>query len=384
MNIHWSKVMKNKIGTGLAAIVIFMALSPQIGLTQAADKYRLAVESSTQLIIRTMAAQKIPGLSIAVAVDGKTVWSKGFGYADLENNLKATPATRFRIASVSKPITAAAMARLYEQGKLDVDAPVQEYVPEFPSKGVVITARQLVGHLSGIRHLRRDPDPEKDEFYDRKKYCRNVTEGVKRFQADPLDFAPGTKFGYSSKGFVLLSAVLERISGREYLQLMQEEVFGPLGMSSTTTDDNRRIIPNRSSFYSLDANKNVIHAPYIDQSCDWAGGGLLSTSEDMVRFGTAHLQSGYLKQTTLDIMFTSQKTLDGKATGTGWGWRINRDMEGRLYYYHPGENVGGRSYLWVYPKEGVVVAMAHNLTGAHLGSITEIARRFVTAAKHSN
>lgn len=361
----------------LFGIWTLLVIFPPVADSQVPDRYREAVNKSREIIATTMAAQNIPGLSVAVAVDGKIVWSEGFGFADLENNLKVTPATRFRIASVSKPITAAAMARLYERGKLDLDEPVQKYVPEFPSKGVVITARQLVGHLSGIRHLRRDPDPEKDEFFNRKTYCRNVTDGVNRFQGDPLDFAPGTKFGYSSKGFVLLSAMLERTSGQEYLDLMQKEVFGPLGMSSTTTDDNRQIIPNRSRFYSLDANKKVINAPYVDQSCDWAGGGLLSTSEDLVRFGSAHLHSGYLKKETLEKMFTSQKTADGKETGTGWGWRINRDKEGRLYYYHPGENVGGRSYLWVYPKEMVVVAMIHNVTGAHLGSIVEISRAFV-------
>ena len=361
----------------ILAMLVVGALFPQDAVSQVPDRYQAAAGKSRDIIGKTMTEQNIPGLSVAVAVDGKIVWSEGFGFADLENNLKVTPATRFRIASVSKPITAAAMARLYDRGKIDLDAPVQKYVPEFPSKDVVITARQLVGHLSGIRHLRRDPDPAKDEFFDRKTYCKNVTEGVNRFQADPLDFAPGTKFGYSSKGFVLLSAMLERISGQEYLDLLQKEVFGPLGMSSTGTDDNRQIIPNRSSFYSLDANKKVINAPYIDQSCDWAGGGLLSTSEDLVRFGNAYLQSGFLKKETLEKMFTSQKTSDGKETGTGWGWRINRDKEGRLYYYHPGENVGGRSYLWVYPKEKVVVAMIHNVTGAHLGSIVEISRAFV-------
>ena len=173
------------------ALLLLGSVSPQVADSQVPDRYREAVDKSREIIGKTMAAQKIPGLSIAVAVDGKIVWSEGFGFADLENNLKVAPATRFRIASVSKVITAAAMARIYEQGKLDLDAPVQKYVPEFPSKGVVITARQLVGHLSGIRHLRRDPDPEKDEFYNRKTYCRNVSEGLNRFQADPLDFVPG-------------------------------------------------------------------------------------------------------------------------------------------------------------------------------------------------
>ncbi len=371
---YWAR---RKVYFVIWLMLVVGAIFPRAADSQVSARYREAVNKSREIIAATMAAQKIPGLSIAVSINGKIVWSEGFGFADLENNLKVTPATRFRIASVSKTITAAAMARLYEQGKLDLDAPVQKYVPEFPSKGVVITARQLVGHLSGIRHLRRDPDPAKDEFFDRKIYCKNVTESVGRFQADPLDFAPGTKFGYSSKGFDLLSAMLERTSGKDFLDLLQNEVFGPLGMSNTGADDNRQIIPNRSRFYSLDAKKKAINAPYVDQSCDWAGGGLLSTAEDLVRFGSGHIQGDYLKQGTFEKMFTSQKTSDGKETGTGWGWRINHDKEGRLYYFHPGENVGGRSYLWVYPKEKVVVAMIHNVTGAHLGSITEIARTFV-------
>lgn len=372
--------MKRTAAPIFAAFVIAFCLAGS-SAAQNASKYENAVKQSRASIERTMSAQKIPGLSIAVAVDGKLVWSEGFGFADLENRVKVTPATRFRIASISKPITAAAMARLYEQGKLDPDAPIQRYVPDLPSKGVVITARQLVGHLAGIRHYVRDPDPEKDEFFNRRTYYPTVADGLSVFQNDPLDFEPGTKFGYSSYGYTLLSAALEHASGTDFLSLMQQEVFGPLNMPNTSADDNRRIIPNRTRFYSLDADGSVMNAPYIDRSYSWAGGGFLSTSEDLVRFGSAHLKAGYLKRETLKTIFTSQRTSDGKETGTGWGWRVNRDKEGRVYYYHPGENVGGRSYLWVYPNEGVVVAMLHNITGAHLGSITQIADSFADASK---
>lgn len=378
---------KTKLQKILAAGLVmfaFAALNVQFANGQVPERYRQAVEKSRGIITRTMAAQKIPGLSIAVAVDGVIIWSEGFGYADLENDLKVTPATRFRIGSVSKPMAAAAMARLYEQGKLDLDAPVQKYVPGFPSKGVVITARQLSGHLSGVRHYRRDPDPEKDEFLNRRTYYRNAAEGLTVFQDDPLDFPPGTKFGYSSYAFTLLSAAMEGASGLDFRELMRKEVFGPLSMTGTGPDDNRQIVRHRSRFYSLDTDKNVINASYIDRSYSFGGGGFISTSEDMARFGMAHLKAGYLKQETLTAMLTSQKTLDGKETGTGWGWRINRDKEGRLYYYHPGENVGGRAYLWAYPQEKVVVAMAHNLTGANPGSIIEIAAAFAEEKKNPN
>ena len=340
-------------------------------------EYQKAIEASRKIIAGTMAKQNIPGLSFAVAVNGKIIWSEGFGFADLENQLRVTPLTRFRIASISKPFTAAAMARLFEQGRLDPDAPVQRYVPNFPRKEHDITARQFVGHLAGIRHYRRDADEAKDEFFNRKDYYPSVAEGLKVFQNDPLDFPPGTRFGYSSYGYTLLSAVIEGASGQNFLTVMQKEVFETLEMPNSAADDNRKIIPNRTRFYSLDSNKKVINGPYIDRSYSWAGGGFLSTSEDLVRFGSAHLQTGFLKEETLKQMFSSQKTSDGKETGTGWGWRINKDKEGRLYYFHPGENVGGRSYLLMYPEKKVVVAMLHNLTGASLASIIDISKLFV-------
>lgn len=337
------------------------------------------IEQSRKIITATMERQHIPGLSIAVAIDGKIVWSEGFGYSDLESGIKATPLTKFRIASISKLFTAAAMSRLYEQGKFDVDAPVQRYVPDFPDKGKPITGRQLIGHLSGIRHYRRDPDPKKDEFLNRVEYYRTVSDGLSIFQDDPLDFEPGTKFGYSSYGYALLSAMLERSVDRDFLTLMRDEVFTPLKMANSAADDNMKIIAGRSRFYSLNESDVVINAPYIDRSYSWAGGGFLSTVEDLVRFGSAHCEPGYLKADTLKVMFTSQRTADDKETGTGWGWRIGKDRSSRVYYYHPGEGVGGRSYLVVYPKERVVIAMLHNLTGASLGSITQISKIFVDA-----
>lgn len=360
----------------LFANVIFFCVS-----AYSQSEYQDAIEKSRKINAETMAKQKIPGLSIAVMIDGKIIWSEGFGFADLENQLRVSPKTRFRIASVSKPLTAAAMARAFEQGKLDLDAPVQRYVPNFPTKEVEITARQLVGHLSGIRHYKRDKDEAKDEFFNRKEYYKSVSESLKTFQDDPLDFPPQTKFGYSSYGYTLLSAMIESAFGEDFLKVMRKEVFEPLKMPNTSADDNRKIIPNRTRFYSLDADKNVINAPYVDRSYSWAGGGFLSTSEDLVRFGSAHLQKGFLKEETLKEMFTSQKTSDGKETGTGWGWRITKDKEGRLFYFHPGENVGGRSYLLLYPDKKVVVAMLHNLTGASLGSIIDISKIFVDAKK---
>src|SRR5271165_7559990 len=225
-------------------------------------------------------ARGIPGLALAVAVDGKIMYSEGFGYADLEERVPVWPTTKFRIGSISKPLTATGLMQLVEAGKVDLDAPVQKYVPSFPDKGAPITVRMVAGHLAGIRHY------QGQEFANQKHYT-NVLEGLKIFENDPLVSPPGAKFNYSSYGFNLLSAVIEAASGEEFLPYMQAHVFTPLGLAHTTADQNTRIIEQRSRFYELPKDGAVENAIYVDNSYKWAGGGFLSTAEDLVRFGSA-------------------------------------------------------------------------------------------------
>jgi len=299
----------------------------------------------------------IPGMAVAVGVDGEIVWSEGFGYADLENRVPVWPTTRFRIGSVSKPLTAAALAQLVEQGKLDLDAPVQKYLPSFPDKGHVITPRLLAGHLAGIRHYKGD------EFLLAKRYS-TVAESLAIFKEDPLLHPPGTKFAYSSYGWNLLSAVVEGASGQEFLRYMEENVFGRLGLRDTVADWNEKIILHRTRFYTRTKDGQLQNAPYVDNSYKWAGGGFLSTVEDLVRFGSAHLRPGFLKQQTIDVLWTSQKTTDGKETGYGIGWNVSRDAKGRRVVHHGGGSVGGTTALIIYPEAKVVIALITNLSSA--------------------
>jgi len=297
----------------------------------------------------------IPGLALAVAVEGKIVYSQGFGYADLEERVPVWPTTKFRIGSISKPLTATALMELVEAGKVDFDSPVQKYVPSFPDKGAVITVRMVAGHLAGIRHYQRD------EFHIQKHY-RSVLESLKIFESDPLVAPPGTKYSYSSYGYNLLSAVVESASGEEFLSYMQEHVFTPLGLVHTTADQNTRIVEQRSRFYELPKQGAVENAPYVDNSYKWAGGGFLSTAEDLARFGSALLAPGFLKQETLKAMFASQKTKSGEETGYGIGWAVHQSKSGKLTYEHSGGSVGGTSQLILYPQTHMVVAMASNLS----------------------
>jgi len=318
-------------------------------------------------------APDIPGFAIAVAVDGRIVWSEAFGYADLEAKLPATPATQFRIGSVSKPLTAAAVAQLVESGKLRLDAPVQRYVPTFPDKGAPITTRLVAGHLAGIRHYRGD------EFLLNRRFA-TVTEGLTVFQDDSLLFAPGTRYSYSTYGWNLISAVVEGASGEEFLAYMSRHVFGPLGMTSTAPDKNDSLIPNRSRFYERRTRFAFALAPAVDNSVKWAGGGFLSTAEDLVRFGSAHLAPGFLKAETLELLFTPQRTATGEATGYGVGWRVARDTLGHRFVSHGGGSVGGTTAFGVDRDSRVVFAVVTNLGRVGLADAQQIRALFDSVA----
>jgi CubicO group peptidase (beta-lactamase class C family) len=321
-------------------------------------------------------AAGIPGFAVAVAVDGRIVWSEAFGYADLAAHLPATPATQFRIGSVSKPLTAAAVAQLYESGRLDLDAPVQRYVSAFPDKGAPITTRLVAGHLAGIRHY------QGDEFTLNRRFA-TVTEALSIFKDDPLLFPPGTRFSYSSYGFNLLSAVVEGASGEEFLAYMSRHVFQPLGMTSTAPDKNDSLIPNRTRFY--EARSRLLGggfavAPAVDNSYKWAGGGFVSTAEDLARFGSAHLQPGFLKAATLELLFTRQHTTAGEATPYGIGWYIVTDSLGHRYVYHGGGSIGGTTAFGVDRDSRVVFAVVTNLSDAPLAPAQEIRAIFDSVA----
>jgi serine beta-lactamase-like protein LACTB len=299
-----------------------------------------------------------PGLAVAVAVDGRMVWSEGFGWADLEQHVPVTPATEFRIGSISKSLTSAAVGLLVQEGKLDLDAPVQRYVPSFPVKPWPITVRQVAGHLAGIRHYRGD------EFLLYRHY-NSVLESLDIFKNDSLLFQPGTKFSYSSYGWNLISAVIEGASADDYLRFMRTRVIEPLHLAHTMPDFLDSIVPGRTRYYGRSGGRWV-NAPAVDNSYKWAGGGFLSTAEDLVTYGSALLRPGFLTAESLQLLFTSQRTTAGAETGYGIGWFVARNPRGEWTYSHGGGSVGGTSFLVIYPARKLVMAIVTNMTDAHL------------------
>lgn len=336
---------------------------------QATDDYTEAIGTARATIREIMEAEGVPGASVAVGIGGEIVWSEGFGWASVEHGVPVTPLTRFRIGSVSKTLTASAMAVLMERGQLDLDVPVQTYVPEFPEKRWPITSRQLAGHTAGVRHYRGL------EMLSSRRYL-NSESGLAIFDQDTLLFEPGTEYSYSTYAWNLLSVVVERASGRDFLSFMRDEVFEPLGMRQTVADHTDSIIAHRTDYYEQGSDSALVNAPYVDNSYKWAGGGFLSTPEDLIRYGQAHMRPGYLQAETLEELQTSQTLRDGSPTNCGIGWRIGTQEDGDTTLGHSGGSVGGTTLMILIPEHDMVVAGVVNISGPASFIVNRVAEIF--------
>jgi serine beta-lactamase-like protein LACTB len=305
-----------------------------------------------------MKSSEIPGLSVAVAANGKLVWSEAFGLATVDPPVKASTSTLFRIGSVSKSITAAALLRLHELGRIDLDANVRRYVPEFPATHAPVTVRQLATHVSGIRHY------EGTEFTSRVRYD-SVVAALAAFASDPLLFSPGSQFAYSSYGYTLLSAAIERAARVRFTAFVDSTVTRPLGLKHTVPDYADSAWANRATFYYRMPDGWRVADP-VDQSNKWAGGGYLSNAEDMAIFGMAVAGAKYLTGESAQLALQSAKLPTGQLTGYGIGWFVATDSVGHKVAYHGGSSVGGTAMLSLHLEGQVVVSVLVNTTASRM------------------
>ena len=326
---------------------------------------RLEIEKAVSTF---MSANSVPGMGAAVVLDGEPVWSAGFGMADLEDSAPATSSTLFRLGSLSKPITATALLQLWEHGKLDLDAPVQKYCPAFPQKEWPITSRELLGHLGGIRHYNRDGKGDIPE--DSARHFASMEESLQIFAADPLVAKPGTKFNYSTYGYTLLGCVLEGAASQKYMDFVRENIFKPAGMVQTQADDFFTIIPHRTRWYHKDKSEIVRNAGVLDSSYKIPGGGLISSADDMARFEAAMLADKFVKRPARDLMWTPQKTPDGKSTGYALGWGIS-DKFGIHIVAHTGGQQGTSTAFVLVPERRAGVIVLANMDSVDSGNLAD-------------
>lgn len=330
-------------------------------------------ERVDRLVSTEMSSRGIPGISVAIGVGDAPIWSRGYGFADLENFVPATERSRYRLASISKPITAVALLELVEAGKASLDDDVRRYVPEFTEKQWPVTLRELLSHLGGVRGYVGTESATTVHY-------ANVRDGLAIFAADPLAHQPGSKYLYSSYGFNLAGAAAEVIAGKPFRQLLRDSVFEPAGMAGTRDDDSFAIIPNRVRGYRRTKAGAVENCELADTSSKVPGGGLISTAGDVARFGRAVMDGKLLRPETRMLMWTPNRTNDGKSVSYGLGWTVVT-FEGQPRFSHGGGQSGTSTFLDVLPERRIVVAVLCNLEGAPAKEISERILRSLAEVK---
>jgi len=337
----------------LLAVVLWLsaAVTAQPGRV-AADRDQVALARLTD---DARLALGTPGLAAAIVVGESVVWAQGFGTADLEQGVPVRPEAVFRIASISKPITATAVLQLVERGLVSLEDPIQRFVPSFPRKPQgEIRIRHLLTHTSGIRHYRGS------EMNSREAYP-SVERALAVFKDDPLLFAPGEQYAYSTYGYNLLAGVVEAASGRSFDDYLRVHVFAPAGMTSTFLERPQEIVRWRARQYVRGPLPGTWwQAPYVDLSVKWAGGGMISNVVDLARFDIALNGGRLLKPESLEQMYTSARLTSGNATGYGLGWMISQDG-GRRRVAHSGGATGGTTFMLREPKARLASVILTNL-----------------------
>ena len=295
--------------------------------------------------------------AVLVARDGKVLLSKGYGMADVENNLPNTPETKFRLGSLTKQFTAAAVLLLQERGKLSVQDSVCKYVAPCPEAWQPVTIHHLLSHTGGVPNFTSFPD------YARTKSEPTTVEAtIGRFRDRPLDFRPGEGWRYSNSGYVLLGHVVEKTSGKSYESFLRENIFEPLKMTSTGYDHADEIVKRRARGYAPGPDGGVINAYYIDMSIPFAAGGLYSTVGDLYLWDQALYTEKLLKKSSLDAMFTAVRN------DYGYGYGVNK-LFNRLRATHGGGIEGFSTNIQRFPDDRVTIIVLSNYEAARSGPI---------------
>ena len=302
-----------------------------------------------------------PGVAVLVAQNGKVLFKKGYGLADVPHGTPIPPQTQFCIGSITKQFTAAAILKLEEEGKLSVTDKLSKYFPDFP-RGDEVTLRHLLTHTSGIH-----PYNEKGDFVDKVTNSLSPDAVIEYFRKDPYDFNPGEKWHYDNAGYFLLGRIIEKVSGQPYGDWLRREFFEPLGMAGTGVHCTGSVLKQEAIGYQFDSGK-FTNAPNWELSWFLGSGDLYSTVEDLCRWNEGVFANKVLGAASLKAAWTPAKTKenhgDGCDTGYGYGWAITQ-FRGSSEISHAGGVPGFSSFLLRLPRENfTVVVLANSMPGS--------------------
>lgn len=336
-----------------------LLLAATAAAAHAQDRSDRALVSYVDSVANAAIAQhRTPGVSVMIVKHGKTVLAKGYGYADLENDVPATPATVYRIGSITKQFTAAGIMRLMEQGKLSLDDTLQKFLPNFPAQGNHVTIRHLLNHTSGIKSYTSLPRWQKVMRIDL------VPDSlVALFENEPFDFKPGDRWLYDNSGYFLLGMIIEKVSGKPYAQYVQDEFFTPLGLEGTVYCDEAPLIKHRARGYVPKPNGQFENAAPLSMTQPYAAGSLCSTVADLATW-TAALSSGKVVSAASYKQMTTPLTLnDGKPLNYGFGLGVGK-LRGHRQISHNGGINGFVSELHHYVDDSVITVVLTNVESA--------------------
>jgi len=309
--------------------------------------------------------QRNVGVQSAIHLDGRLVFTATVGLADRDRRIPVSRTTRFPVASITKAFTGVAALKAAASGRLDLDAPIQTWVPEFPVKPeLAVTPRRLAANRTGIRHW----GPERDALFVRR--FDRLSQILPLFASDPLLPGAGAEYQYSSYGYNLLGLAVERATGTEFTRYVGRRILAPLRLSRTAFDDARRARAGRTKLYSaydltsyeeIPAGGTLIEVPPRDYSHNMAGGNMSSTAEDLVRFGAALLRPGLLAAPEWDLLYTRPEFAGGPSAMSFGFFASEPGSERRISI--SGANPGTQAGLIVYPTRGLAVAVLSNSWG---------------------
>jgi CubicO group peptidase (beta-lactamase class C family) len=310
----------------------------------------------TDYVKSEMQRQHIPGLSLLVIKDGKTIRTEGFGLANVELQVPVKPESVFQSGSVGKQFTATAVMMLVEEGKIGLDDPLSKYFPEAPASWKEATVRELLSHTAGLGDYPKDFDFRKDWTED---------EELKLIESIPLAYPPGTKWAYSNLGYVTLGILIHRVTGEFYGDFLQQRIFQPLGMQCTRIISEADIVPNRSAGYRLvkgELKNQEWVSPVLNTTAD---GSLYFTTLDLAKWDAALYTEKLLRRSTLDLMWTPVKLKNGETNKSnyGFGWVIEQ-RNGHRCINHEGSWQGFETAIDRYVDDRLTVVALDNLAGS--------------------
>ncbi len=294
-----------------------------------------------------------PGAAIIVRKDGQTIFRRGYGMADLELGVAVEPDMIFRLGSITKQFTAMSILMLAQEGKLGLQDEITRFLPDYPTRGKRITVEHLLTHTSGIQSYTDMP-----EWLPLWRKDFTVKELVDLFKDKPMQFEPGSSWAYNNSGYILLGAIIEKLSGKAYGDFVTERIFKPLGMKGSSYGSTERIIPHRVPGYQADKG-GFVNAPYLSMTQPYAAGSLLSTVDDLAVWSDAVFAGKLVRKEWLDKAFTPYKLTNGESTGYGYGWFVG-DFAGHRSIEHGGGINGFTSYEMTFPEDRIFLAILTN------------------------